>query len=392
MALAFEVACDPRMTYYRLRKFTEGKGWGSSIDTQEHREGNSPFFFDYKGRRIWFHYTRADSEPTYRILPTRPHEPTVEAHFHWAGDATIVCHLDNSTLTIDLVDGVSFCPRLDPNPKMIEAAFFTMVRLLFLGREINQRHSSLQRDMHMCTTPANIHAEHTMLVDETDVTASMLFAVDSEIAPDAIRLGGRNAIRNLYTGNYDDMVPAYSQAQGDYSRDLERLASLNRSDPLRIRRVVKWLRAEYTHNYGLYFTHLRGLASRLIHRQPSVRWLVSDATSTICEEVLRAGSTKSSAPPVADQIPAILLRRAFHLVPEWRKPREGGTRVSLCNLEGSAREVLWGSGDEGDWTARIERVACRLLTSLGVPEGTARTISVSDDLCPVLSAVIETIQ
>ena len=63
-------------------------------------------------------------------------------------------------------------------------------------------------------------------------------AGDSEIAPDAIRLGGRNAIRHLYTGNYDDMVPAHRQAQGDYSRDLERLASLNRSDPLRIRQVV----------------------------------------------------------------------------------------------------------------------------------------------------------
>ena len=123
MALAFEVACDPRMVCYKLRKFTRGEGWGSSIDTQEHREGNSPFFFDYKGRRIWFRYTREDSEPTYRVLPARPHEPMVEARFHWGGDATIVCHLDNSTLTIDLVDGVSFCPRLDPNPKMIEAVF-----------------------------------------------------------------------------------------------------------------------------------------------------------------------------------------------------------------------------------------------------------------------------
>ena len=390
MALAFEAACDPRAVFHRLRKFTGGEGWGSSIDAQEHREGGSPFFFDYKRRRIWFHYTREDSKPTYRILPARPHEPTVEAHFHWAGDATIVCHLDNSTLTIDLVDGVSFCPRLDPNPKMIEAVFFTMIRLLFLGREINRRHSGLQRDMHMRTTPANIHAEHTMRVDETNVTASILFAVDSAVAPDAIRLGGRNAIRHLYTGNYDDMVPAYSQAQGDYSRDLERLASLNRSDPLRIRRVAKWVRSEYTHNYGLYFIHLRGLASRLIYRQPSVRWLVSDATSTICEEVLRAGSTRNSAPPVADQIPAILLHRASPLMFERRKSDKSRAGDSLCDLEGSTRKVLW--GDEGDWMIKIEKISCRLLTYLGVPEGTARTISVSDDLCPVLSAVIESIQ
>lgn len=390
MALAFETACDPRMTCYRLQKFTRGEGWGSSIDTQEHREGDSPFFFDYKGRRIWFRYARVDGEPTYRILPARPHEPMVEARFHWGGNATIVCHLDNSTLTIDLVDGVSFCPRLDPNPKMIEAVFFTMVRLLFLGREINRRHSSLQRDMRMCTTPANIHAERTMLVDETDVTASMLFAVDSEIAPDAIRLGGRNAIRHLYTGNYDDMVSAYRQSQGDYSRDLERLASLNRSDPLRIRRVVKWVRSEYTHNYGLYFTHLRGLASRLIHRQPSVRWLVSEATGPVCEEVLRAGSTRNSAPPVADQIPAILLHRASPLMFERRKSDKSRVGDSLCDLEGSARKVLW--GDEGGWMIKIEKISCRLLTYLGVPEGTARTISVSDDLCPVLSAVIEAIR
>jgi hypothetical protein len=387
MALAFEVACDPRVTCYRLRKFTGGEGWGSSIDTQEHGEGSSPFFFDYKGRRIWFCYARVDGEPTYRVLPARPHEPMVKARFHWAGGATIVCHLGNSTLTIDLVDGVSFCPRLDPDPKMIEAVFFTMLRLLFLGREINRRHSGLQRDMRMCTTPANIHAEHTMLVDETNVTASILFAVDSEIAPDAIRLGGRNAIRHLYTGNYDDMVPAHRQAQGDYSRDLERLASLNRSDPLRIRRVVKWVRSEYTRNYGLYFIHLRGLASRLIHNQPSVSWLVSEATGPVCEEVLRAGSTKSSALPVADQIPAILLRQAFHLVPEWRKPDKNRSGDSLCDLEGRARKVLW--GDEGDWMIKIEKISCRLLTYLGVPEGTARTISVSDDLCPVLSAVIE---
>lgn len=390
MALAFEAACDPRMTCYRLRKFTEGKGWGSSIDAQEHREGDSPFFFDYKGRRIWFRYARVDGEPTYRVLPARPHEPMVESRFHWGGNATIACHLDNSTLTIDLVDGVSFCPQLHPNPKMIEAVFFTMIRLLFLGREINRRYSSLQRDMRMCTTPTNIHAERTMLVDETDVTASILFAVDSEIAPDAIRLGGRSAIRHLYTGNYDDMVPAHKQAQGDYSRDLERLASLNRSDPLRIRRVVKWLRSEYTHNYGLYFIHLRGLALRLIHRQPSVRWLVSEATGPVFEDVLRAGSTKSSAPPVADQIPAILLRRAFHLVPEWRKSDKSRAGDTLCDLEGSARKVLW--SDEGDWMIKIENLSCRLLTYLGVPEGTARTISISDDLCPVLSAVIESIQ
>lgn len=390
MALAFEAACDPRAVFHRLRKFTGGEGWGSSIDAQEHREGSSPFFFDYKGRRIWFLYTRADSEPTYRVLPARPHEPTVEARFHWGGNATIVCHLDNSTLTIDLVDGVSFCPRLDPNPKMIEAVFFTMIRLLFLGREINRRYSSLQRDMRMCTTPANIHAERTMLVDETDVTASILFAVDSEIAPDAIRLGGRNAIRHLYTGNYDDMVPAHRQAQGDYSRDLERLASLNRSDPLRIRRVVKWLRAEYTHNYGLYFIHLRGLALRLIHRQPSVRWLVSDATGPVCEDVLRAGSIRNSAPPVADQIPAILLHRAYPLMFERRKSDKSRAGDSLCDLEGSARKVLW--SDEGDWMIKIENLSCRLLTHLGVPEGTARTISISDDLCPVLSAVIESIQ
>lgn len=137
----------------------------------------------------------------------------------------------------------------------------------------------------------------------------------------------------------------------------------------------------------MYFIHLRGLALRLIHRQPSVRWLVSEATSTICEEVLRAGSTKNGALPVADQIPAILLRQAFHLVPEWRKPREGDTRVSLCDLEVRARKALW--GDKGDWTARIERVACRLLTYLGVPEGVARTVSTSDDLCQILSTIIE---
>lgn len=41
---------------------------------------------------------------------------------------------------------------------------------------------------------------------------------------------------------------------------------------------------------------------------------------------------------------------------------------------------------------KIEKISCRLLTYLGVPEGTARTISVSDDLCPVLSAFIESIQ
>lgn len=140
----------------------------------------------------------------------------------------------------------------------------------------------------------------------------------------------------------------------------------------------------------MYFIHLRGLALRLIHRQPSVRWLVSEATEPVCEEVLRAGSTRNSAPPVADQIPAILLRRAFHLVPEWRKSREGDTRVSLCDLEVRARKVLW--GDEGDWMIKIEKISCRLLTYLGVPEGTARTISVSDDLCPVLSAVIEASQ
>ena len=140
----------------------------------------------------------------------------------------------------------------------------------------------------------------------------------------------------------------------------------------------------------MYFTHLRGLASRLIHRQPSVRWLVSEATSTICEEVLRAGSTRNSAPPVADQIPAILQHRASPLMFERRKPREGDTRVSLCNLEVRARKVLW--GDEGDWMIKIEKISCRLLTYLGVPEGTARTISVSDDLCPVLSAVIEASQ
>ena len=137
----------------------------------------------------------------------------------------------------------------------------------------------------------------------------------------------------------------------------------------------------------MYFTHLRGLASRLIHRQPSVSWLVSEATDPMCEKVLRAGSTKSSALPVADQIPAILLRQAFHLVPEWRKSDKSRAGDSLCDLEGRARKVLW--GDEGDWMIKIEKVACRLLTYLGVPEGTARTISVSDDLCPVLSAVIE---
>lgn len=118
-----------------------------------------------------------------------------------------------------------------------------------------------------------------------------------------------------------------------------------------------------------------------------MRWLVSDATGPVFEYVLRAGSTKSGALPVADQIPAILLRQAFHLVPEWRKPREGDTRGSLCDLEVRARKVLW--GDEGDWMIKIEKISCRLLTYLGVPEGTARTISVSDDLCPVLSAVIE---
>lgn len=38
---------------------------------------------------------------------------------------------------------------------------------------------------------------------------------------------------------------------------------------------------------------------------------------------------------------------------------------------------------------KIEKISCRLLTYLGVPEGTARTISVSDDLCQILSTTIE---
>ena len=107
----------------------------------------------------------------------------------------------------------------------------------------------------------------------------------------------------------------------------------------------------------------------------------------MCEEVLRAGSTRNSAPPVADQIPAILLHRASPLMFERRKSDKSRAGDSLCDLEGSARKVLW--GDEGDWMIKIEKISCRLLTYLGVPEGTARTISVSDDLCPVLSAVIE---
>ena len=137
----------------------------------------------------------------------------------------------------------------------------------------------------------------------------------------------------------------------------------------------------------MYFTHLRGLALRLIHRQPSVRWLVSDATGPVCEDVLRAGSIRNSAPPVADQIPAILLHQASPLMFERHKSDKSRVGDSLCDLEGSARKVLW--GDESDWMIKIEKISCRLLTYLGVPEGTARTISVSDDLCPVLSAVIE---
>lgn len=75
---------------------------------------------------------------------------------------------------------------------------------------------------------------------------------------------------------------------------------------------------------------------------------------------------------------------------ERRKSDKSRVGDSLCDLEGSARKVLW--SDEGDWMIKIENLSCRLLTYLGVPESTARTISVSDDLCPVLSAVIEAIR
>ena len=306
---------------------------------------------------------------------------------HQGASATIQASLERSTIT--LKTNVPDSVRL---PDVLEPA----VKLRLLGKDLNRTLLSHQRDLWI-TTPDDMDWG-TGLPDNQGL-ATMLWMLDCSLRFHIDHIPD-DALRLMYDGTYMDLA----QVMSEDNRARKRLTTTARvietmgvTDQGRIREVIHArARTQSNNRNGTPTLFVFERAVRLIAKDEPILWLMRDAPDSVYQMIM-ATHGRMMQGFTGWLVSIIMINWAVDLVLGRGEltPKRLAYEATV-GWQDWLDSTHWGS--QLGWDSRIhgdptpERVTCRLLTYLGVPEGTARTISVSDDLCPVLSAVIESIQ
>ena len=303
---------------------------------------------------------------------------------HQKASATVRAFLEQFTITLktNVPDSVRLLGVLE-----------SAVRLRLLGEELNRTLLDRQRDL--CITVPDDMDWGTGLSDSRRF-ATMLWMLDCSLRFHIAHIPD-DTLRLMYDGTYMDLT----QAMSEDNRARKRLATTARviesmgvTDQGRIREVIHARTRTQNDNPNdtpTLFVFER--AVRLIAKDEPILWLMRDAPDSVYQMVMTTHRRMMQG-FTGWLVSIIMINWAVDLVlgrgEVTPKRLAYEATVGWQDWLDSTRwgnQLGWDSRMHGDPTP--ERVSCRLLTHVGVPEHVAPAMARCGDLHVILGAMIE---
>lgn len=301
---------------------------------------------------------------------------------HQKASATIRAFLEQSTITLktNIPDSVRLLDVLE-----------SAVRLRLLGEELNRTLLGHQRDLWI-TVPDDMEWN----LPDNQGFATMLWMLDCSLRFHIDHIPD-DALRLMYDGTYLDLTQVMSEddrARKRLATTVRVIESMGATDQGRIREVIRArARTQSNNRNGTPTLFVFERAVRLIAKDEPMLWLMRDATGSVYRMVM-AAHRRMMQGFTGWLVSIIMLNWAADLV-------LGGGEVTPKRLAYEAT-VGWQDwldstrwGNQLGWDSRMhgdptpERVSCRLLTHVGVPEHVAPVMVRGGDLHVILGSMIE---
>lgn len=301
---------------------------------------------------------------------------------HQKASATIRAFLEQSTITLktNIPDSVRLLDVLE-----------SAVRLRLLGEELNRTLLGHQRDLWI-TVPDDMEWD----LPDNQGFATMLWMLDCSLRFHIDHIPD-DALRLMYDGTYLDLTQVMSEDNRVRKRlttTARAIESMGVTDQGRIREVIRArTRTQSDSRNGTPTLLAFERAVRLIAKNEPILWLMRDATDSVYR-IIMATHRRMMQGFTGWLVSIIMINWAVDLV-------LGGGRVTPKRLSYEATvgwqdwldstqwgsHLGWDSHMHGDPTP--ERVTCRLLTHVGVPEHVAPIMARGDDLHAILGSMVE---
>ena len=303
---------------------------------------------------------------------------------HQKASATIRAFLEQSTITLktNIQDSVRLL-------NVLESA----VRLRLLGKELNRGLLSRQRDLWI-TTPDDM--DWGADLSDSRRFATMLWMLDCSLRFHIAHIPD-DALRLMYDGTYMDLAQVMSEddrARKRLATTVRIIESMGVTDQGRIREVIRArVRTQSDGRNGTPTLFVFERAVRLIAKDEPILWLMRDATDSVYRMIM-ATHRRMMQGFTGWLVSIIMLNWAADLV-----LGRGEVTPKRLSYEATVgwqdwldstrwgRQLGWDSRMHGDPTP--ERVSCRLLTHVGVPEHVAPAMVRCGDLHAILGLVVE---
>ena len=303
---------------------------------------------------------------------------------HQKASATVRAFLEQSTITLktNVPDSVRLLGVLE-----------CAVRLRLLGEKLNRTLLGYQRDLWI-TVPDDM--DWGVDLSDSRRFATMLWMLDcslrfhiAHVLDDALRL--------MYDGTYMDLAQAMSEdnrARKRLTTTARVIESMGVTDQGRIREVIHArARTQSNNQNGTPTLFVFERVVRLIAKDEPILWLMRDATGSVYQMIM-ATHRRMMQGLTGWLVSIIMINWAVDLV-----LGDGKVTPNRLSYEATVgwqdwldntrwgNQLGWGSHMYGDPTP--ERVSCRLLTHVGVPEHVAPTMARGDDLHVILGSMVE---
>lgn len=301
---------------------------------------------------------------------------------HQKASATIRAFLEQSTINLktNIPDSVRLLDVLE-----------SAVRLRLLGEELNRTLLGHQRDLWI-TVPDDMEWD----LPDNQGFATMLWMLDCSLRfyidhiPD-------DALRLMYDGTYLDLTQVVSEDNRVRKRlttTARVIESMGVTDQGRIREVIHArTRTQSDSRNGTPTLFVFERAVRLIAKDEPILWLMRDATGSVYQMIMDTHRRMLQG-LTGWLVSIIMLNWAVDLV-----LGDGKVTPDRLSYEATVGWQDWLDstqwGNHLGWDSRIhgdptpERVSCRLLTHVGVPEHVAPAMVRCGDLHVILGSVVE---
>lgn len=303
---------------------------------------------------------------------------------HQKASATIRAFLEQSTINLktNILDSVRLLDVLE-----------SAVRLRLLGEELNRTLLVHQRDLWI-TVPDDL--EWGADLSDNQGFATMLWMLDCSLRFHIDHIPD-DALRLMYDGTYMDLAQVMSEddrARKRLATTVRIIESMGVTDQGRIREVIRArVRTQSDGRNGTPTLFVFERAVRLIAKDEPILWLMRDATDSVYRMIM-ATHRRMMQGFTGWLVSIIMINWAADLV-------LGRGEVTPKRLSYEATvgwqdwldSTRWGS--QLGWYSRMhgdptpERVSCRLLTHVGVPEHVAPVMVRCGDLHVILGSMIE---